>query len=263
MAELDLIDRYRAPALDKGLDILELLAAQQNGLTQAEIAKALGRSSNEIYRMLDRLVRRRYVLRTDGDRYALTLKLFALAHQHPPLRRLVSQAMPYLNRFAAISLQTCHLAVYDRGHVVVIAQADSPGYWGLSIRVGARIGLYNTGSGHVLLAFRSPEERALMIADYERASDDTEEPEAIAERLAQIRSRGFEAMPSRQTAGVHSLSAPILGPNGSALAALSTPYIAPLSLPKAPDMPEIIRLLLETAQALSALITDPRRTHAG
>ena len=56
-------DRYRAPALDKGLDILELLAGIDGGLTQAEIAKRLGRSPNEFYRMLDRLVRRGYVTR--------------------------------------------------------------------------------------------------------------------------------------------------------------------------------------------------------
>ena len=31
-------DRYRAPALDKGLDILELLADIDGGLTQAEIS---------------------------------------------------------------------------------------------------------------------------------------------------------------------------------------------------------------------------------
>ena len=49
-------ERYRAPALDKGLDILELLAGVDGGLTQAEIAKKLDRSPNEFYRMLDRLV---------------------------------------------------------------------------------------------------------------------------------------------------------------------------------------------------------------
>ncbi len=82
-------DRYRAPALDKGLDILEVLSATDAGLTQAEIAKALDRSPNEICRMLDRLVRRGYIARTTTDRYELTLKLFALAHRHAPMRRLV------------------------------------------------------------------------------------------------------------------------------------------------------------------------------
>jgi DNA-binding IclR family transcriptional regulator len=45
-------DRYRAPALDKGLDILELLAEQKDGLTRAEITKSLGRNASEMYRML-------------------------------------------------------------------------------------------------------------------------------------------------------------------------------------------------------------------
>jgi hypothetical protein len=34
-------ERYRAPALDKGLDILELLSGVESGLTQAEMSKRL------------------------------------------------------------------------------------------------------------------------------------------------------------------------------------------------------------------------------
>ena len=69
-------DRYRAPALDKGLDILELLAEQKDGLTRAEITKSLGRNASEMYRMLERLVVRQYVVRSPaGDRYSLSLKL--------------------------------------------------------------------------------------------------------------------------------------------------------------------------------------------
>jgi DNA-binding IclR family transcriptional regulator len=159
-----------------------------------------------------------------------------------------------LKMFAQKTMQACHLAVFDRGRVVIIAQVDSPGYWGLSIRVGATVGLFNTGSGHVLLAFRSPEERALMVAEYERVVDDTEEPENIAQRLAQVQARGYEAMPSRQTAGVHNLSAPILGPDGKAIAAMTCPYLAPLNQPLAPDMPETIRMLVEATQELSVMM---------
>ena len=43
---------YSAPALEKGLDILELLSEQEAGLTQSEIARGLGRSIGEIFRML-------------------------------------------------------------------------------------------------------------------------------------------------------------------------------------------------------------------
>ena len=111
-------DRYRAPALDKGLDILELLASVDGGLTQAEISKRLNRSPNEFYRMLDRLVRRGYVTRIDGDRYSLTLKLFGLSQLHAPVRRLASYATPLMRDLAQRSKQANHLAVFDRGSAV-------------------------------------------------------------------------------------------------------------------------------------------------
>jgi len=36
---------YTAPALEKGLDIIELLSVEDTGLNQSEIARALGRTS--------------------------------------------------------------------------------------------------------------------------------------------------------------------------------------------------------------------------
>ena len=246
-------DRYRAPALDKGLDILELLSGVDGGLTQAEISKHLGRSPNEFYRMLDRLVRRGYVARLDGDRFSLTLKLFGLAQFHAPARRLASFATPLMRELSEVSCQACQLAVFDRGSVVVIAQQEAPGYWGISIRVGSHISLFDTGSGHVLLAFRPDEERRMMIAEHLRSSERSEQPVEFFDRLDQVRGRGYELMASLQTAGVYNLSAPVLAPNGRAIAAITVPYITLINMPAAPDMTRTISLLLDTARRLSEL----------
>src|ERR1700744_220636 len=160
-------DRYRAPALDKGLDILELLAEQKEGLTRAEITKLLGRNASEMYRMLERLVARQYVVRSaGGDRYSLSLKLYALAHRHPPMNRLIYEALPLMQRFSDRAEQSCHLVVYDRGNLLVIAQVDGPGTWGMSVRLGSRVGLIDTGSGRVMLAFQSIEQRQQMLAEH-------------------------------------------------------------------------------------------------
>jgi DNA-binding IclR family transcriptional regulator len=247
-------DRYRAPALDKGLDILELLAGIDGGLTQAEIAKRMGRNANEFYRMLDRLVRRGYVTRLDGDRYSLTLKLFGLAQLHAPVRRLASYATPLMRALAEESRQANHVVVFDRGAAVVVAQQEAPGYFGISLRVGAHMGLFNTGSGHVLLAFRPRDERAMMIREYEGAHEGPAEqsPEFFA-RLDQIRDRGYEMMPSAQTAGVVNLSVPIMGADGNAIAALTIPYITLINLPSAPDISATIQLLQKTGRQLSEL----------
>lgn len=244
-------DRYKAPALDKGLDILELLSGIDGGLTQAEIARRLGRNPNEFYRMLDTLVKRGYVTRIDGDRYALTLKLFGLAQLHAPVRRLASYATPLMRALAEDTRQANQLAVFDRGAVVVIAQQEAPGYWGISIRVGSHIGLFDTGSGHVLLAFRPEEERRMMIRENNDSADRSADPDpAFFERLDLIRARGHEMMPSMQTAGVVNLSAPVLGRDGRAIAALTIPYITLINT-SAPDMSDTITLLEKTAHQLS------------
>lgn len=249
MSSVDDLDRYRAPALDKGLDILELLASNAEGLSQAEIAKALDRTPNEIYRMLDRLVRRNYV-RREGDRYELTLKLFELAHMHPPVGRLVSQSMPVLRSFARDAQQAVHLVVYDRNILVVVAQVDGPGYWNVSIRVGSRIGLVNTGSGHVFLAHATPEDRELMLEDPVTRQAETLTPE-LAARLVLVREQGYEAMQSLQVVGVTNLSVPIFGPLGSVIAALTCPYTQRLDVTNAPDQHATLDLLRNASRDVS------------
>lgn len=244
--------RYRAPALDKGLDMLELLAARDEGMTLKDIATALGRSPTELYRMLDRLARRGYVAR-QGDTYDLTLKLFLLAHQRPPIRRLVRHAMPVMRRFTSAAEQACHLVQYDRGDLVVIAQVEAPGYWGVNIRTGARIGLVNSGSGHVFLAFASDEEKELMFQEHETMPFETPPPNLDA-RLADVRRLGYEAMESQQTPAVSNLSVPIMGANGAVLAVLTCPFLRRLENPDAPDRESVLHLLVETGQELSGSI---------
>jgi DNA-binding IclR family transcriptional regulator len=246
----DEVDRYRAPALDKGLDILELLAATEEALSQSEMSKALGRSPNEIYRMLDRLVRRDYVRRTPEDRYELTLKLFELAHLRPPLNRLISQATPVLRRFAQQSEQACHMVIQDRNVLVVVAQVDGPGYWNVSVRIGSRIGLVNTGSGHVFLAFATPEERRLMLEQQDPRGPETI-PDGLEARLDKVRREGFEAMKSMQVASVTNLTVPVFGPMGSVIAVLTCPYTARLDKPGAPDTKTVLTLLLAAGKDLS------------
>jgi len=123
--------RYAAPALEKGLDILELLASVSEALTHSEIASRLGRTITEVFRMLVCLEERGYISRTiPEERYQLTLKLFELVHHHHPLQRLVTQARPLVQRVASETGQSCHLAMLNNAEVVLVAQADAPGNMG-------------------------------------------------------------------------------------------------------------------------------------
>lgn len=144
---------YAAPALDKGLDILELLAGTSGALSQSEIADATGRSTGQIFRMLSTLERRGYVFRDKrSGLYVLAMKLFELAHQHPPLRGLVSVALPIMQELAHQARQSCNLAVLDGTGVRVIAQVESPADFGFRVRVGAAFDVATTATGAVLIA---------------------------------------------------------------------------------------------------------------
>ncbi len=251
--EKDDADRYRAPALDKGLDILELLAEQRGGLTRAEITKALGRNASEIYRMLERLVARQYVMRSEaGDRYALSLKLFALAHRHPPMERLIAEALPLMQRFANDAEQSCHLAVYDRGNLLVIAQVDGPGTWGIAVRLGSRVGLVDTSSGRTILAYQSREQRAQMLAEHTKVKGEvTIDHAALESACEHIQATGFSRKDSQQIFGVTDLTFPVLGPSGQAIAALTCPFLKRIDDYVAPSLDEATHMLGQTVQALS------------
>ena len=91
-----------------------------------------------------------------------------------------------------------------RGRVIVVAQMDAPSYWTYSIRVGARVALYNTGSGHVLLAFHTNEEREMMIAENLGSSGDHAAPSEARSshgRPAEVDNSGRDARAELDTGG--------------------------------------------------------------
>ena len=104
---------YSAPALEKGLDVLELLCRGEVPLALKDIARQLGRTVGELYRMVTCLVERGYVANVD-DKYMVTTKLFELAHLNPPTHRLLTEAIPIMQRLSGELDQSCHLTVYTR-----------------------------------------------------------------------------------------------------------------------------------------------------
>ena len=128
---------YAALALEKGLDILELLCTSEHPMAQKDMAQRLGRSVGEIYRMVACLVSRNYVALVDENTYGITTKLFELSHINPPTHRLLFEATPIMQRLASELDQSCHLTVYGQGKQVVLCKVDTPAAWA-SLCVPAR-----------------------------------------------------------------------------------------------------------------------------
>lgn len=211
------------PAVEKALDVLELLTDAPSGMTMNEIVDALNRTMGEIYRVVIYLAERGY-LRQDPQtsRYALTLKLFELSHRHDPTERLIHAALPLLERIAARTNQSCHLGVLNRENVLVLTSVQSPLPAGYSVRTGALFPVGQTSSGHVILAFSDEDAQQRYI---DRQPEDRRE--ALRTRLARIRQNGFEDVPSTMIAGVRNLCVPVFDTRG-VVAAITSGFIRQL-----------------------------------
>jgi len=246
--------KYSAPALEKGLNILELLSMEMYGLTQTEVAEKMGKSISEIFRMIICLRDLGYVAFTaDTDRYVLTPKLFELSHRHPPMKRLIAEAMPRMQSLAQKLQQSCHMTVYIDGHQVVVAQVDNPGGMGFSVRMGTQMDLVLTASGRVLMAFETDARREQMLADYRGNASGTDIAEVRA-LLPGIRSRGHADMPSRQVRGVQGLACPVRDQFHRPVAALVVPYLVQTSDVPIPAPEEAVAQLAHAAAELSQAI---------
>jgi len=247
--------RYTAPALEKGLDILDVLVDTAEGYTLNELSVKLGRTVSEIFRMVVTLERRGYVQGDHNDRYTLTLKLFEMAHRQQPIRSLTAMALPLLRDLANATRQSCHLSIYNSGRVAVIAQVDSPERWSFGLKVGAVMGLTDTSSGHVLLAFRDVAERERMLAAHTRVEGENDvEPAILLALLDEIRATGHEIVPSRQMRGVTNMAFPVIGSSGDAIAAVNVPYLERIDKKINPEFDEVCRMVGEMAGRLSALM---------
>ncbi|WP_395652293.1 IclR family transcriptional regulator [Brevundimonas sp.] len=225
------VPTYRAPALEKGLDILELLAERGEPMTVGQISVALGRSTSELFRMLQVLQHRGYVgPAPSGDGLVLTNRLFALGMTRPPAKSLHEAALPAMRRLSQTVSQSCHLAVASGERMVVVTRIEAPGNQGFSVRVGYSRPIIASTSGLVLFAFQPDWVRRDWETRLRRGVSDAAWAD-FQSRAAQARDAGHVRANSAVVPHIFDLSAPIYDADGVA-AALTSPYVgSPTAIP--------------------------------
>jgi DNA-binding IclR family transcriptional regulator len=246
---------YATPALEKGLDVLELLSRQPHGLTKSQIARELDRTVSEIFRMLVCLERRGYIAQASEERFSLTLKLFKLVQEHPPTERLVAEALPVMHRLAHHTQQSCHLGVQEGALVVILAQVNSPSNLGFFVKLGSTVDLMEAASGYVILAHQGADQCARSLAEWSRETSHRP-PSDLPLHLARIAKAGYEKRASYLVKGVVNFSFPIFDTRGLAVAALTVPFIQYSG--STIQSAEIIQAMRESADEITAAIGGRR-----
>lgn len=199
--------KFNVPALEKGLDALELVHRGAGAMSLTEIARSCGRSVSEMQRVVPYLAQRGYFVRDFRGYYRGSSKMFRLGNHNPPYRDLVANAMGPMGDFAAEAGEGIHLSVLDDGDLLILADAPGTGYLKIGVRVGSSHKPAETVSGRVLLAFCG----------------------GVDKRYAAIREAGHEYAGSHLFRGVNDLAVPVLAGDGSLIAALATSWLDPAS----------------------------------
>jgi len=242
---------YSAPALEKGIEILELFARDPSGLTISEIAQRLERSISEVFRIIIVMERRGW-LRKDpaNDRYSVSYRVLDVAFRATPAHTLSNVAAPVMHQLSIDTNQSCHLVVRTGAAATVIHRQENAGPVGFGIRLGTVVDMMTSCSGHVLLAFTSPERRAAAIADLPDASQAA--LRRLEKRLDTVREQGYEMQPSARASGVTDISFPVFGFDGQVSAALTLPFLLTIDGSQRTDLNETRRMLGEAARQISA-----------
>lgn len=197
----------KIPALDRGLDLLEWLAALVEPVTLTQIAQGLGLSVSEVQRPVHCLHRRGYLHRSEAGAYSLSGRLAGLAGSHPPHQRLQKAALGVMTEFSRFYSESVHLCVPDWDRALLLLDVPGGGLVRLSLQPGARLNALETVSGRILAAHG-----ALSLPKVKKS---------VRTHLMNIREKGFDCAASSQVVGITDIGVPVFDTAGALLAALT------------------------------------------
>jgi IclR family transcriptional regulator, acetate operon repressor len=191
-------------AIDRAAQLLVRVVEAAHPPSVGELAQRAGLPKSTTSRLVSALERQGLVQRL-GDRGRL--------HAGPVLLRfanrdagsaLVELAAPSLRRLADASGETVNLAVPGHAGVEHLAQEDTAHIVGVGSWVGRSVPYHLAANGKCFLAFGG-----------------TESPDANDAELKRVRARGYATSVDELEHGLSALAAPVFGPSGDAIAALS------------------------------------------
>jgi DNA-binding IclR family transcriptional regulator len=195
--------------LDRCVTILTAVEGGARSFTDIVTATELPRST--AHRLILGLEDQGLLLHVEGLGYTLgprLLSLAAAATRDVPLREL---AHPALERLARSTGESAQLYVREGDRRICIDAVASEQELRTIVEVGASLPLDKGSAGKVFLAWSTEPDRERTAREDGR----------LTQQLATIRRRGWANSVAEREPGVASVSAPIFGPGGALLAAVS------------------------------------------
>jgi DNA-binding IclR family transcriptional regulator len=210
-------------AADRLLAVLGAFDHRHPTLSLTEIAHRADLALATAHRLVATLTAWGALERDDSGGYHVGLRLYELAALAPRGIGLRQAAMPFLEDLYEATHENVHLAVRDGLEVVYIERISGRSAVGVRSQVGARWPLHATGVGLALLAHGGPALQEQVCGQTLTAFTPftVTDPERLRRMLADVRRAGCAVSDRQITDDALSVAAPVRGPRGDVVAAVS------------------------------------------
>jgi len=235
-------------SLQRGLAILEIVAKNGHGLTMAEVSREIGLHPSTTFHLLRTLTTLGYLGQDETTKhYHIGSKILHLAVSAWTESQLLKIAAPLLAELARETGETSHLAILERGEVIVISKIDGSGPVRLTDRVGYPRPAHCTAIGKVLLAHLPDAERStfLQTSQLRPLTAKTITAAAILEQeLERVRRQEYAFDDEEFAQGIRCLAAPVRNFTGEVVAAMGiSGPVWRVSLDRVAELTEVVKLM--------------------
>ncbi|MEA4869141.1 Transcriptional regulator KdgR [bioreactor metagenome] len=211
--------------LDRALDLIELLATSENGMSLAEMSAATNLPKSTIHRILASYASRHYIEKDpDTSTYFLGHKFVEIASLYLNKIVLKTEAAPIMHQMASMFGAISYLGVLENTEVVYLERAEQFNSLRLYTQIGKREPLYCTALGKILMA-ALPEPEFVHIAkqlSYEPYTPNSVRSfEAFKNEVRFAREHGYALDVEEHTVGSSCLAVPIYDYSRKVMAAMS------------------------------------------
>jgi DNA-binding IclR family transcriptional regulator len=232
--------------LDRAAAILGAFDATHRELTLAALVARCGLPRSTTHRTADRMIRLGW-LDKPRDRYRIGNRLFEISGLAPIRHELREAVLPFLQDLHTATRTTVQLGVLDGTQVLVVEKITGHRPMPMLSQVGGTIPAHCSGLGRAILAYSDAATVDAVIAAglSPRTPRTLTTPTAVLRELAAIPDRGWAVDREEGNIGVSCVAAPVFGPLGDVVAALSV--TGPTSLVRADRIGPAVRLAAAAA----------------
>src|SRR5580704_1279798 len=211
-----------ARGLDRAATILGAFDATHRELTLAALVRRSGLPRSTTHRTADRMLRLGWLDKPD-EHYRIGNRLFEISGLAPIRHELREAVLPFLQDLYNATHTAVQLGVLDGPEILIVEKITGHRPMPMLSQVGGTIPTHCSALGRAILAFSSEETvRSVIAAGLAGRTPRTiTNPDALRRELAAIPDRGWALDREEGNIGVSCVGAPIFGPLGDVVAALS------------------------------------------